>query len=152
MTVSLHREADSELTAAFRRYKREVGVGVAGRFLKEFKRITKLLETNPGLGTPAGAGRQSFPLRGFPYTVIYREFGACRAWGVASEKRPQRGQFLPDLQAHSAAMGQKAGEKWTAEAVSQPTIPKSDRLLEGGIRILVVRQQSRDPEYGEQRR
>ena len=27
-------------------------------------------------------------------------------------------------------MGQKAGEKWTAEAVSQPTIPKSDRLLE----------------------
>ena len=26
-------------------------------------------------------------------------------------------------------MGQKAGEKWTAEAVSQPTIPKSDRLL-----------------------
>ena len=96
MTVSLHREADSELTAAFRRYKREVGVGVAGRFLKEFKRITNLLETNPGLGTPTEAGRLSFPLRGFPYTVIYRE-------------------------------------------------------LEGGIRILVVRQQSRDPEYGEQR-
>ena len=56
--------------------------------------------------------------------------GACRAWGVDSEKRPQRGQFLPDLQAHSPAMGQKAGEKWTAEAVSQPTIPKPDRLLD----------------------
>ena len=56
--------------------------------------------------------------------------GACRAWGVASEKRPQRGQFLPDLQAHSSTMGQKVGEKWTAEAVSQPTIPKSDRLLD----------------------
>ena len=55
--------------------------------------------------------------------------GACRTWGVDSEKRPQRGQFLPDLQAHSPAMGQKAGEKWTAEAVSQPTIPKPDRLL-----------------------
>ena len=26
-------------------------------------------------------------------------------------------------------MGRKAGEKWTAEAVSQPTFPKSDRLL-----------------------
>ena len=49
--------------------------------------------------------------------------------GVASEKRPQRGQFLPDLQAHSSTMGQKAGKKWTTEAVSQPTIPKSDRLL-----------------------
>ena len=62
--------------------------------------------------------------------------GACRTWGVDSEKRPQRGQFLPDLQAHSPAMGQKAGvleerrsQKWTAEAVSQPTIPKPDRLL-----------------------
>ena len=56
--------------------------------------------------------------------------GACRAWGVASEKRPQREQFLPDLQAHSSTLGQKAGKKWTAEAVSQPTIPTSDRLLE----------------------
>ena len=26
-------------------------------------------------------------------------------------------------------MGQKAGEKWTAAAKLQPTIPKSDRLL-----------------------
>ena len=54
--------------------------------------------------------------------------GACRTWGVDSEKRPQRGQFLPDLQAHSPAMGQKAGKKWTAAAVSKPTIPKPDRL------------------------
>jgi putative intracellular protease/amidase len=40
--------------------------------------------------------------------------GACRTWNVESENRPQRGQFLPDLQAHSPAMGQKDGEKWTA--------------------------------------
>ena len=33
--------------------------------------------------------------------------GACRAWGVASEKRPQRGQFLPDLQAHSSKWDEK---------------------------------------------
>ena len=58
--------------------------------------------------------------------------GACRTWGVDSEKRPQRGQFLPDLQAHSPAMGQKAGKKWTAAAVSQPTIPESGRLLGTG--------------------
>ena len=59
-----------------------------------------------------------------------RQLGACRTWGVDSEKRPQRGQFLPDLQAHSSTMGQKAGKKWTAEAVSQPTFPKPDRLLD----------------------
>jgi len=47
-----------------------------------------------------------------------------------SENRPQRGQFLPDLQPHSSkAMGQKDGEKWTAAVDSQPTLPKSDRLL-----------------------
>ena len=67
--------------------------------------------------------------------------GACRAWGVESEKRPQRGQFLPDLQAHSSTMGQKAGEKWAAEAVSQPTIRKSDRLpeVEKVVDVIVTR-------------
>ena len=56
--------------------------------------------------------------------------GACRTWGAESvleerrsQNRPQRGQFLPDLQAHSTAMGQKAGEKWTAAVDLQPAIP-----------------------------
>jgi len=51
------------------------------------------------------------------------DLAACRAWGVDSENRPQRGQFLPDLQPHSPAMGQKDGEKWTAAVDSQPTLP-----------------------------
>ncbi len=57
------------------------------------------------------------------------ELAACRTLVVDSEKRPQRGQFLPDLPPHSPAMGQEAGEKWSAAVVLQPTIPKSDRLL-----------------------
>jgi len=56
--------------------------------------------------------------------------GACRAWGVESENRARRGQFLPDLQAHSLSTGQKDGEKWTAAVDLQPTIPRSDRLLD----------------------
>ena len=55
--------------------------------------------------------------------------GACRTLDVDSENRPQRGQFLPGSQAHSTAMGQETGEKWTAAADLQPTLPKSDRLL-----------------------
>ena len=51
---------------------------------------------------------------------------------LTSENRPQRGQFLPDLQAHSPAMSHKDGEKWTAAVDLQPTIPKSDRLLAAG--------------------
>jgi hypothetical protein len=54
--------------------------------------------------------------------------GACRTLGVDSEKGPQRGQFLPESPPHSRTMGQDSDEKWTAAALSQPTIPKSDRL------------------------
>ncbi len=63
---------------------------------------------------------------------IANALAACRALGIDSEKEPQRGQFLPDLQAHSTAMGQKAGEKWTAAALLQPMLPKPDRLLASG--------------------
>ncbi len=55
--------------------------------------------------------------------------GVCRAWSVESENGPRRGQFLPDLQPHSPAMGQKDDKKWTAAADLQRTISKSDRLL-----------------------
>jgi len=65
--------------------------------------------------------------------------GGCRALGGESEKWPQRGQFCSDLQPHSRAMGQKPGPKWTAAAVLQPPIPKSDSLL--GSRLV-----SRTPE------
>jgi len=62
--------------------------------------------------------------------------GACRTLGVESENVPQRGQFLPDSPPHGATMGQEAGKKWAAAAHSQPTIPKSDRLLEPDMLVL----------------
>jgi len=62
--------------------------------------------------------------------------GACRTLGVESENAPQRGQFLPDSPPHSGAMGQEDDKKWAAAAHSQPTIPKSDRLL--GIKAMVA--------------
>ncbi|MBC7214435.1 MAG: hypothetical protein AB7E10_00920 [Burkholderiaceae bacterium] len=49
--------------------------------------------------------------------------------GVESENAPRRGQFLPDAQPHSGAMGQEVGKKWAAAVHSPPTIPKPDRLL-----------------------
>ncbi len=66
---------------------------------------------------------------GSAYRKLSCTLAACRTWGVESENQPQRGQFLPGLQAHSSAMGQKDGEKWAAAADLQPTTPKSDRLL-----------------------
>ena len=49
--------------------------------------------------------------------------------GRRTRKSAPARPVLPDLQAHSRAMGQKAGEKWIAAVDLQPTTPKSDRLL-----------------------
>jgi hypothetical protein len=65
--------------------------------------------------------------------ALYASLGACRALGVESENAPQRGQFLPDSPPHSGTMGQEGGKKWAAAAHSQPTIPKSDRLLASAL-------------------
>ncbi|TDM08611.1 MAG: hypothetical protein C4K60_04090 [Ideonella sp. MAG2] len=77
--------------------------------------------------------RASPPLRGALWQaelgLLPAELEACRAWGVESENRPQRDQFLPNSQPHSPAMGQEGSEKWAAAADLQPTLPKSDRLL-----------------------
>jgi len=68
--VSIHPGADRDLTDAFRFYRSEAGSRVAGRFLAEFERVTKLLAEYPDLGTPTGADRRAYPLVGFPYAVI----------------------------------------------------------------------------------
>gem|GEM_PF-1899995 len=68
-----------------------------------------------------------------PHRRLQPRPGGCRVWGAESENRPQRGQFLPDLQAHSPTMGQKDGEKWTAAVGVQPAIRKSDSLLDDAM-------------------
>lgn len=64
--------AENDLEAAFRFYKKEAGNKVAVRFLTEFERVAELLDHNPGLGSPVVGDRRSFPLRTYPYSVIYR--------------------------------------------------------------------------------
>ena len=67
------------------------------------------------------------------------ELGACRAWGVEAKFGPSEDSFCRVCRPIAVAMGQKAGEKWTAAAKLQPTIPKPDRLLgfhRRGVRLL----------------
>ncbi len=96
MTRSIHRGAEADLSDALRFYRREAGRRVATRFLAEFERVARLLEEQPGIGTPTQGGRRVCPMAHFPYSIIYR------------------------------------GDQ-------------------GGIRILVVRHQHRDPDYGDSR-
>ena len=75
MTYSLHPEAARELEQALAFYRDQGGIGVARASLVEFERVGKLLVLNPGFGTPTTGGRRSFPLRRFPYSLIYRSTG-----------------------------------------------------------------------------
>ena len=76
MIYTLHPGAELDLDEACRRYRKAASGRVIVRFLDEFERVAELLAREPGLGTPAGDERATFPLHGFPYTVIYKPTGA----------------------------------------------------------------------------
>lgn len=76
MSYSLHPEAEAELAAAAAFYKQQAGVALASAFLTELARVTALLVSNPGLGTRAGGELRVYPLRRFPYSLVYRAVGA----------------------------------------------------------------------------
>ncbi|MBW8073647.1 MAG: type II toxin-antitoxin system RelE/ParE family toxin [Ferrovum sp.] len=72
MTYSLHPGAEHDIANALDFYSEQAGLVVAERFLEEFERIAKLLVEHPSLGTPMTRGRRTFPLKVFPYLIVYR--------------------------------------------------------------------------------
>jgi plasmid stabilization system protein ParE len=72
MSYSLHPGAEHDLADALDFYSERAGTIVAVRFLEEFERVATLLTQHPGLGTPTVRGRRIFPLRVFPYSVVYQ--------------------------------------------------------------------------------
>ena len=72
MTYSLSEEAEQELAEAFAYYLEHASAKLAERFLDEFVRAARLIDSNPGLGTPTLGGRRIFPIRKFPYSLVYR--------------------------------------------------------------------------------
>ena len=76
MTYSLHPGAEQDIAAALDFYTEQAGLLLAQRFLDEFERVARLLVTHPGVGTPTTKGRRVFPLRVFPYSVVYRQLEA----------------------------------------------------------------------------
>lgn len=72
MSRSIHPEAEQELSDAADFYEKSAGLDLAIRFLNEFERIAQLLALNPGFGTPITKSRRIFPLKGFPYSIVYR--------------------------------------------------------------------------------
>jgi plasmid stabilization system protein ParE len=71
MTPSVGSEADWELTKEAVFYAREGGAELGGAFITEFERALTLLCDHPELGPLWRNGRRRFPLRRFPFSVIY---------------------------------------------------------------------------------
>lgn len=72
MKLSLHPQAAADLADIVAFYQKEATARVAARFIDEFERVAHLLVENPGFGTPFDLPRRTYPLRSFPYAVIYR--------------------------------------------------------------------------------
>ena len=72
MTYLLHPRAEHDVADALDFYSEHAGAAVAERFLEEFERVIKLLVEHPSIGTPTTRGRRVFPLKLFPYSVVYR--------------------------------------------------------------------------------
>ena len=72
MSYSLHPRAESDIAEVIDFYRERAGLAVAARFLDEFERVARLLVQHPGFGTTVAGGRRSYPLKFFPYSVVYR--------------------------------------------------------------------------------
>ena len=72
MIYSLHPGAERDVADTLDFYSERAGYSVAERFLEEFERVAKLLVEHPDLGKPTTRGRRAFPLKFFPYSVVYR--------------------------------------------------------------------------------
>ena len=73
MRVTLHPGAEADLAESAGFYETQASPVLAARFIAEFKRVAGLLLDNPGLGSSRSRGRRSYPLRLFPFAVIYRQ-------------------------------------------------------------------------------
>jgi plasmid stabilization system protein ParE len=71
VSYSLHLDARQDVEVALAFYAKRAGFAVGQRFFSEFERVAALLVRHPGLGTPTKKGRRVYPLRTFPFSVIY---------------------------------------------------------------------------------
>jgi toxin ParE1/3/4 len=69
--ASVSPEADRELSDGAVYYAQEANAELGLAFVAEFERVLGLLCRHPRLGTPWRRGRRRFPLRRFPYSIIY---------------------------------------------------------------------------------
>ncbi len=75
MIVRIHSAARQELLAAVQWYLDEGGPVVAQTFEAAVHQALELLAAMPGLGSPMHPNTRQWPLRRFPYVMVYRVQG-----------------------------------------------------------------------------
>jgi toxin ParE1/3/4 len=76
VSLAFRPAARKELSAALQWYLSEGGPGVAERFSWAIRQTTDMLTIAPHLGTPhPSSPSRSWPLKRFPYTLVYRVQG-----------------------------------------------------------------------------
>lgn len=68
----IRRHAEQELLDATRWYLADGGPAVAEQFEWAVQRALRLLGFMPRLGTPSYPGVRTWPLKDYPYTLVYR--------------------------------------------------------------------------------
>jgi plasmid stabilization system protein ParE len=92
MKRSMHAGASQDVASAVDFYTQSAGAQLATRFLNEFDRVARLIIINLGFGTPTTLGKRSYPLHGFPYSVVYSARGDTLRFLVVRHQR-QRPSF-----------------------------------------------------------
>lgn len=72
MVVRLHPEALAEYTEAVEFYENHAP-GLGRDFFEEVQRVLRLVEENPGIGSPFDSPYRRAYCRRFPFGVVYRE-------------------------------------------------------------------------------
>ena len=88
MRVVVAPEARQELVDGAIFYAKEANAELGLAFIEEFERAINVITAHPGLGTPWRAVTRRFPLRRFPFNVIYRTEGEdLRVIALAHQRR-----------------------------------------------------------------
>ena len=88
MIVSISPEAERELTDVAIIYAEQESTELGLAFIVEFERALEVLRENPNLGAPWRDMMQRFPLRRFPYSVLFVVKGTeLRVMALAHQRR-----------------------------------------------------------------
>jgi toxin ParE1/3/4 len=88
MKVEIVPAALDELHAATAFYVASADVALARAFMAEFERALELIAGSPNLGSPFNGSRRRYPMRRFPYSLIYQLTpDALRVVAVAHQRR-----------------------------------------------------------------